>query len=125
MRTVPAGTIVLSPQMASDFEDELDAVADSIRAATTDFDVQIRDPTIAPPGAFGPELSEVLTVILPTAADHVLAAVIDSIMSKLRGAWRRRTANQPAKRIARIYGPKGEVLATVEVPDTDADAAED
>lgn len=117
---MPEETIVLSPQMASDFEGELHTLADSLQAELPDLAVVVRDPTTAPPGAFGPEFGEVLTVILPIAADYIVVAVLNAIGAKLRGAWRKREDNEPAQRIVKIYGPNGEVLAAVEVPDGDA-----
>lgn len=121
---MPDETIVLSPQMASDFEGELDGLAESLRAAFPNLKIEIRDPSTAPPGAFGPELAEVLTVILPIAGGYIVGTVLDTIVDKLRGAWRKRKDDAPARRIAKIYGPNGEVLATVEVDDVDPDSTD-
>ncbi len=117
--------IILSPQMASDFEGELDDFANSLRASFPEIEVDLRDPSTGPPGAFGPELGEVLTVILPIASDYVVATVLDAIGDKLRGSWRKRKDDAPVQRIAKIYGPKGEVLATIEVDDVDPDSTDD
>jgi hypothetical protein len=115
--------IVLSRQMASDFEGELEELADFLRESLPDLEVEIRDPTTAPPGSFGPEAVEVLTVILPTAVDSVVGVVIGVIVEKVRGALRKHRRSEPPSKIVRIYGPRGEVLSILEIDDPEADQA--
>jgi hypothetical protein len=109
--------IVLSPRMAADFEGELEDIASSLSAALPDTEVEVQDPSTAPPGFFGLELGEVLMVILPFTGEHLASTAIDIIIEKLRAARKKRRDEDPPPRIVKIYGPNGEVLKTVEIDD--------
>jgi hypothetical protein len=111
--------IVLSPEKASDFDGELPALADALRAELPDVEVEIRDPLKSPPGAFfPPEVVHVLTVIFPYAAGYSFDKAADLITAKLRGAFKNEADETPT-RIVRIYGPDGKLLKRVEIADQD------
>ena len=114
---MPEQKVVLSPQMASDFEGELDGVADSIRELLPDAEIEIRDPSKAPPGLFGPELGELLTVILPLASEYTFDRVMDAVIERLRAGRRKRNQDDPSPRV-KFYGPNGEILKEVEVDES-------
>jgi hypothetical protein len=110
--------------MASDFVDELDELAKALRATLPDVEVEVEDPSIGPPGVFGLEVAEVLTVILPFAGEYLASKAIDIILGKLREARQKRQKAASSPRIVRIYGPNGEVLKTVEIDGGEAAVGE-
>jgi hypothetical protein len=120
---MPDKEIVLSPRLASDFDGELDDLADAVRSAVPGFRVKIQNPLAAPPGSFGPDLAEVLTVILPAASDYVIGTAIDAIVRKVKDAWWKRAHDSEESRVVNIYGPNGEILKKVVLP-ADADQAQ-
>lgn len=108
--------IVLSPARASDFDKELDDLGDALREALPEIVVEVQNPLERPPGALPTEIIEVLTVILPFAGGYAFEKVADIIIGRLRSGSRRAGHAQP-KRVVEIYGPSGEVLRRVEIPD--------
>lgn len=108
--------IVLRPVRASDFDQELDDLGDALREALPEVVVEVQNPLERPPGAMPTEIIEVLTVILPFAGGYAFNKVADIIIGRLRSALRRNDDPQP-RRVVEIYGPSGEILRRVEIPD--------
>jgi hypothetical protein len=114
--------IVLSPEKASDFDGEMPALGDALKAELPDVDIEIRDPLKSPPGAFfPPEVVHVLTVIVPYAAGYSFDKAADLIAAKLRGAFKRGADEKPT-RIVKMYGPDGKLLKRIEIADEDLDS---
>jgi hypothetical protein len=105
--------------MASDFEGELTDLAEALRAALPDIEVEVVDPATAPPGFYGLEVGEVLMVILPFAGEYLAGKAIDTILEKIRAAKAKRHNEDTPPTIVKIFGPKGEILKEVEVDDVD------
>jgi hypothetical protein len=108
--------IVLSPVRASDFAGELDDLSDALREALPDIAVEVRNPLERPPGALPTGITELLSVILPFAGGYAFDTVADIIMGRLRSALKRGGDAQP-KKVVQIYGPSGEILRRVQIPD--------
>jgi hypothetical protein len=111
----PQQTIVLSPEKASDFKEELSPLAEALTEAFPDLAVEIRDPLKSPPGAFLPEAVQVLTVIFPYAAGYAFNQAADLIIGKLRAGSKADDGESPVG-IVKIYGPTGEILKRVQIP---------
>lgn len=108
--------IILRPVRADDFEGELDGLADALREGLPDVGVEVWDPLQGPPGSSLPAVSEILTVILPFAGGYAFDAAADLIVGKLRSAMGA-GEEKMTERMVEIYGPSGEILKRVRLPD--------
>jgi hypothetical protein len=109
--------IILRPIRASDFEGELESLADALRGAL-DVGVEVWSPLKSPPGAFPSGVAEVLSVILPFAGGYAFDAAADLIVGRLREALRDRDDDpESGGRVVEIYGPSGEILKRIRIPD--------
>jgi hypothetical protein len=108
--------IILRPVRADDFEGELDGLVEALHEALPDVGVEVWDPLQGPPGSSLPAFSEILTVILPFAGGYAFDAAADLIVGRLRSAMSADEKKMP-ERVVELYGPSGEVLKRVRLPD--------
>lgn len=116
--------IILRPIRADDFEGEIDGLVEALRETVPDVGVEVWDPLRRPPGASLPAVSEILSVILPFAGGYVFDMVADLIVERLRSAVSDDEQEVP-ERVVEFYGPSGEILKRIRIPDDGRDSTLD
>ncbi|HEX4730524.1 MAG TPA: hypothetical protein VH299_04610 [Solirubrobacterales bacterium] len=107
--------ITVKPKGLTDYQGELDDIADAIRQAAPDAVVEVEDPQKMERGKYGVVWGEILSVGIP--AGYVFGKIADAIVGAVVAGWKRKHAegsgNRP--RFVNIYGPNDEVLRKVRV----------
>lgn len=110
-----ADPITVAPKGLTDYEGELDVIADAIRRAQPDAVVEVEDPKRMEKGRYGVVWGEVLSIGIP--AGYVFGKVADAVVGAVIAGWKKKRSEGPANRprIIHLYGPDGKILREVRV----------
>lgn len=103
----------------TDYDGELDGIADAIRSEAPGAEVHVEDPKAMEPGRYGVVFGEVLTVTIP--AGYVFGRIADAVVHAVIAGWKRKRAEGTGghrPRFVNIYGPKEEVVRRVRIDTT-------
>jgi hypothetical protein len=107
--------ITVRPKGLTDYDGELEDIAEAIRDAEPGAAVEVEDPQKMERGKYGVVFGEILNVGIP--AGYVFGKIADAIVKAVVAGWKRKheegSGHRP--RFVNIYGPHEEVLRKVRV----------
>jgi hypothetical protein len=118
--------IVIRPRGVGDFSDDLNDIAAAAREAAPGLEIIVEVPTPMEAGRRGVVWGEILNVTISAAGGYAFGKVADAIIARVREGWekRRKEVARPRPRFVNVYGPHGEVIRRVRIPDEDAETDE-
>lgn len=119
-----ADKAIITTKGLTDYDGELDGIADAIRAADSTVEVEVVDPKRMEPGRYGVVWGEILHVTLPMLEGYAAGKIIDAVIAQARKGSAAKQAGKPRPRprFVVIFGPDGKEMKRISV---DAEADED